>query len=409
MRRPTTTDLGNTLLALALLALAPAAAGGSTLADRFQAELEALQAQYRFPGATAAYRLPDGTIGAAACGLADVESSLPMTPDSRMLAASIGKMFVGATAVALAQEGLLDLDGPIAAWLGDRAWFTRLPNHETITLRHLLRHQSGLANHVEDERFKIAWSEQRDRETAAMPPEGLIRFVLDQEPLFAAGESWHYSDTGYLLVGLIIEAATGCSYEETVSRRFLDPLALTLTTPSDRCELPGLATGYLGPDNPLGLPARTTLAPGVMAWHPGLEWTGGGLVSNPQDLVAWAGALFTGCALPEPYLEAILSSAAVGDEDSGTRYGLAVALHQDGPLGPTYGHSGWIPGYCSSLRYYPRSGLAIAFQINTDIGIVDGSTDLFTDMETRLALAVSTAWPGRTDSSITSGCDQGVH
>jgi len=409
MQRPTLIDLAGARLALALIALAPAAISASTLADRFQAELEALQAQYRFPGATAAYRLPDGTIGAAACGLADVESSLPMTPDSRMLAASIGKMFVGATAVALAQEGLLDLDGPIAAWLGDRAWFTRLPNHETITLRHLLRHQSGLANHVEDERFKVAWSEQRDRETAAIPPEDLIRFVLDQEPLFAAGEGWHYSDTGYLLVGLIIEAATGCSYEETVSRRFLDPLALALTTPSDRCELPGLATGYLAPDNPLGLPARTTRAPGVMAWHPGLEWTGGGLVSNPQDLVAWAGALFTGRALPEPYLETLLSSAAVGDEDSGTRYGLAVALHQDGPLGPTYGHSGWIPGYCSNLRYYPHSGLAIAFQINTDIGIVDGSTDLFTDMETRLARVVSTAWPDRTDSSTTSGCEQGVH
>ncbi len=359
-----------------------------TLKARFQSELDMLHYQYKFPGATAAYILPDGTIEVIASGLADVELEIPMTPQSRMLAASIGKTFVGATVVALAQEGVLNLDDPISKWLGDRPWFSHLPNHNMITLRQLLTHSSGIANHVDMEPFIHAFSENWHSTTNPFPPESLIAFVLDQPPLFKAGEGWHYSDTGYILVGLIIEAVTGHSYYEEVNRRFLKPLNLTLTTPSDRLELPGLAAGYMSPDNAFVLPPKTTLRPGVMAWHPGLEWTGGGLVSNPKDLVIWAKALYEGHAVKGNYLKDLLQSVPISEDDSNTRYGIAVAIHENDSLETTYGHSGWIPGYCSSLRYYPRYGVAVAFQINTDIGIVDGSTQLFRDMENNLAKVV---------------------
>jgi D-alanyl-D-alanine carboxypeptidase len=68
--------------------------------------------------------------------------------------------------------------------------------------------------------------------------------------------------------------------------------------------------------------------------------------------------------------------------------GIGVAIYNDGPYGPAYGHGGWIPGYCSSLRYYPKHRIAFAFQINTDIGMVDGSTSLINDMEKQLARIV---------------------
>lgn len=366
----------------------PAPENSLALKSRFQSELETLHDQYQFPGATAAYILPDGTVEVIATGLADVEFEIPMTPQSRMLAASIGKTFVGATVVALAQEGVLSLDDPISKWLGDRPWFSRLPNHDMITLRQLLTHTSGIANHVDVEPFIQAFRENWRATTNPFQPEALIAFVLDRPPLFKAGEGWCYSDTGYLLVGLIIEAVTGHSYYEEVTRRFLVPLSLTLTTPSDRLELPGLATGYLAPDNDFGLPSKTTLRPGVMAWHPGLEWTGGGLVSNPKDLVVWAKALFEGRAMDGRYLETLLQSVPISEDVTDTRYGIAVAIHEDGHMGPTYGHGGWIPGYCSSLRYYPRYGVAIAFQINTDIGSFDDSTQVIEEMEIRLAEVV---------------------
>jgi len=362
--------------------------GASALRSQFQAELSSLHERYQFPGATAAYMLPDGTVVVVAVGLADTEHQTPMNTDSRMLAASIGKIFVGATVVALVNEKRLDLDTPVSQWLGKRPWFSKLPNHKMITLRHLLMHTSGLANHVEKNEFAHAFRASLSEPEVPLSPETCIEFILDEPALFPPGEGWYYSDTGYLLVGLIIEEVTGQSYYDELKRRFLQPLRLKLTSPSDRRDLPGLAAGYLAANNHLGLPPKTTDHTGAMVWNPGLEWTGGGLSSNPGDLVVWAKALFEGKAIEGDYVTTILDSVPVSNDTPAVRYGLGVAIHEDGPQGPTYGHGGWIPGYSSSLRYYQDHGVAIAFQINTDVGIVDDSTFLFKDMEKRLAEVV---------------------
>lgn len=364
------------------------AADSYTLKMRFQQELNTLYAQYRFPGATAAYILPDGTVEVFAVGMADRELMVPMTTDSRMLAASIGKTFVGAAVLALAQEGVLGLDDLLSKWLGDRAWFSRLPNGNSVTLRQLLVHSSGIPNHVETERFKELFRNNRDHGSAPLSPEELISCVLGLRPLCRPGMGWHYSDTGYILLGLVVEKAAGHRYYDEIGRRFLRPLGLTMTSASDSRELPGLAAGYLSGDNIFGLPCKTTLRPGFMAWHPGVEWTGGGVVSNPKDLVVWAKALYEGHAMKGCYLPALLKSVPAGKTGTGKRYGIAVAVHDGGPFGTSYGHSGWIPGYTSGMRYYPGPRVAVAFQINTDIGIVDGSTRLFQEMEERLAKAV---------------------
>ena len=363
-----------------------------TLNEQFQSTLAELQEQYQFPGATAAYILPDGTTGAFSVGLADLELGTPMSPDSRMLAASIGKMFVGATVLALVNDRLMNLDDPVSKWLGDRPWFLRVPNNSTITVRQLLNHTSGIPNHVEDEEFVRAMRGTLRSSSKGIPPEDLIEFVLGKPPLFKAGEDWHYTDTGYLLLGLIVEEVAGGSYYEEVAGRFLEPLHLTLTTPSDRLELPGLAAGYMADENAFMLPSKTTVRPGIMAWHPGLEWTGGGFVSNSKDLVVWAKALFEGKAIEGDYIEDLLRSVPVSDDETDVGYGTGVAIHLHGPFGSNYGHGGWIPGYSSSLRYYPEHGIAIAFQINTDIGIIDHSTSVVEDMENRLiALVVNSS------------------
>ncbi len=381
------------LVALLLTCVACQPMSGAVYAPRtspeslFQAELDHLREDLDVPGATAAYALPDGTVGIAASGLADVESRTPMTPRTRMLAASIGKSFVAATALALAQEGSLDLDAPIAAVLSDRPWLSRLPNHDTITPRHLLTHASGLPDHVNSPRFARAVARRWQEPGNPLPREALVQFVLDEPALFPAGRGWSYSDTGYILVGLVIEQVAGRPYEMELHRRFLAPLGLEATTPSDRRALPGLASGYTARDNPLGLPGKTTTSPGVMAWNPAIEWTGGGLVSTSRDLVVWARALYEARALPGPYLDDLLRSVRVGGEDSGVSYGAGVAIHQKTPLGQSYGHGGRIPGYVSSVRYYPEHRLAVAFQVNTDVGL----DDALGDMERRLAAVVVAA------------------
>jgi D-alanyl-D-alanine carboxypeptidase len=362
----------------------PTPARAPVLEERFQAELDRVRAEMGIPGATAAYALSDGTVGVAASGLADVESRAPMTPRSRMLAASIGKSFVAATALALAQEGALDLDTPIKKWLSDRPWLARLPSHDSITLRHLLTHSSGLPDHVHTPGFARAVAERWSEAGNPFPPEELVGFVLDEPAPFPPGGDWSYSDTGYILVGLVIEQVAGRPFEEELRRRFLEPLGLDATTPSNQRALPGLAAGYTARDNPLGLPAKTTSAPGVMSWNPAIEWTGGGLVSTSRDLAVWARALYGARALSGSYLDELLRSVPVGGEDSGIRYGAGVAIHQQTPLGPSYGHGGTIPGYVSSLRYYPEHCIAVAFQINTDVDVGDAVSEV----ERRLAEVV---------------------
>ncbi len=370
------------VVAVGVAVVAPRAAANPVIDEDMTRTLDEVRAEYDLPGITATVVLPGGSVHTAASGFADVERGIAMRADTPMLAASVGKTFVAATAVSLADEDEVDLDGPIARWLADRPWFERLPNHATITLRHLLDHTSGLVDHVHDEAFREIFAREWKDPSADFSAERWIGLVLDREPLFAPGEGFAYSDTGYLLAGLVIEAATGRPLGELVRERFVEPLGLTSTQPSDRRELPGLACGHVAADNPFGLPRRTLDARGSMAWDPAIEGAGGGFASTARDLAVWAHWAFTegptrpAVAAPDP---------SVG---TATGYALGVAFHAGGAFGPTCGHAGWIPGTVTSMRFYRDHGVAVVFQVNTDVG-----ADSFVPvLEQRLAgLAVEAA------------------
>mgnify|MGYP006267295959 FL=1 len=313
-----------------------------------------------------------------------------MTPETRMLGGSTGKSFAAAVVLALAQEGRLDLDAPLARWLGDRPWFDRLPNADALTLRHLLRHRSGLRDHIHDPAFAATMQARIEDEgpSAAMAPEAVVRFVLDTAPLFPAGAGYHYSDTNYILAGLAVEAVTDSAYYDVLRVRLLDPLGLTHTAPADRPDLPGLAAGYLEGEALFGLPPKVT-RDSALVYNPATEWTGGGLVTNPQDLARWAKALYEGAALPGQYLDELLDAVPKDSTQQarlgpGVRYGLGTTIYP-APLGVAYGHEGWTPGYRSLFAYYPEHELAVAMQVN---GL--GPYDL-TDYAVRLAQAARTA------------------
>lgn len=375
---------------LSLAVPGPAAGGETGLAARLQDALDGFRESHGFPGATAAIALPDGTIVTAATGLADVEAGRPMTPGTRMLAANIGKTFVAATVLSLETDGLLSRDDRLADHLGARPWFGALPNAPDITLRHLLHHSAGLPDHPHLPAFQQAAAARIAAGAPAFAPEELLGFVTGQDPLFPAGTGWAYSDTGYVLLGLVIEEVTGRDYYDVVRDRVLAPLGLSDTIPSDRPDLPGLAVGYTIPDNPFGLPVRTADARGRLVWDPGVEWTGGGFAATSADLARWGHALFGGQAMAAPYLDRLLDGVPVAP---GIRYGAGVAIYDDTPLGPVYGHGGWIPAYVSSLRHYADHGITVAFQINSDAGVVDDSSDHVAVMEAALARLAIGALP----------------
>ena len=216
-------------------------------------------------------------------------------------------------------------------------------------------------------------------------PENLVALVAGEAPLFEAGTGWAYSDTGFVLLGLAIEEVTGRPWQEAVVTLFLEPLGLTGTIPSDRPDLPGLAIGYVAPDNPFGMPERTADAAGRLLWNPAVESAGGGFASTSADLARWGHLLFGGAAMDPPYLDRLLDGVPVEPDAPGILYGAGVAIYAETPNGPVYGHGGWIPAYVSSLRHYAEHGVTVAFQINTDAGIMDDSSDLVPALEAALA------------------------
>lgn len=368
-------QLAAVTLSLCVLAHAPAAgeslreAQYAELLARFQASVEAERARYAVPGITAAFVLPDGRMAKVASGMANVERAIPMNPDSRMLSGSTGKTFTAAVAVKLAQQGAWSLDDKVSKYLGSRPWFHRLPNADALTVRLLLQHRGGIENYYDNPRFL----EQHRQRVAADPGyvpglETLIEFVCDRPPLFPAGQGFKYTDVGYLLVGLAIESATGKSYYELARDFFLDPLGLALTVPSNRRMIPGLAQGYANGRNPLLLGPTMVEDGGSLTYDPSIEFTAGGFATNSGDLARWAFSLYGGRVLPaQAVLDMVHAPAGV---TTPRYYGLGTGVFPAGdglPLG--YGHDGYIPGYQSSMRYYPEPGVAIALQVNTEDGV----------------------------------------
>ncbi len=358
-------------------------------------EMGSILRDHALPGMTVAVAGP-ARLTALAMGQANLETGDAMSVETTMLVASIGKTFVAGTVLQLADEGKIDLDDPIERWLGERDWFDRLPNARQITVRHLLSHRSGLPDHVHMAEFASLWPNSLE----TMRPEDLIALTFDSKPLSVAGEAMVYSDTGYLLLGLVIEAVAGRPYETIICDRFILPLELASTGPSNRRVLPGLARGYVSGASGLDLPPRTTDDEGVLEWDPSIEWTGGGLYSTSSDLARWGRAFLSGRLLSTPTYRAAIAPHPLVDGSLDDSYGLGVSIRNSSAFGPVYGHRGWIPGYVSSLQYYPDYGIAIAFQINTDIGIVDSDRPVILEIEERLASIIlprspSAAAPGQ--------------
>lgn len=326
---------------------------------RVQAYLDSLHAGARFPGAQVGIVLPDGAALGLAVGWADTARKERMTTNHRLLQGSVGKTYVAAVALRLVHEGTLDLDAPIARYLGSEPWFSRLPNGKDVTVRMLMRHTSGLVRYEFKEEFTRDLSASPDR---VWKPEDLVAYILDTPAPFAAGQGWEYSDTNYIVLGMIIERLTGRRYYDVAREQLLQPFGLTNTVPSDSRRIAGLAQGYAGPSNPFG-GTDAMIVDGTFAINPQFEWTGGGMASTAQDLARWGKALYEGRAFDAALLPQMLDGvpARLGQN---ARYGLGVIIRQT-PLGTTWGHSGFFPGYQAELLYLPDAKVTVAFQVNT--------------------------------------------
>jgi len=329
------------------------------LEDALQGRLNELYAASGVPGVTVGVVTANGTVFGLAAGMSDTLLRAPMVASDRLLQGSVGKTYVAAVAMQLVHEGLLDLDARIAEYLGEEPWFARLPNHAEVTVRQLMTHTSGIVRYEFNPQFITDLVADPDR---VWQPEEQLAYLFDTEAPFPAGQGWDYSDTNYILLGMIIERLTGAAYYEEMRRRVLEPLGLANTVPSDSRRIPGLVQGYAGVENAFQLP-DAVLIDGVFAINPQFEWTGGGVASTAADLARWAKALYEGRAFDASMLPIMLDGvpARLGPN---TRYGLGVII-RDTPLGVSWGHSGFFPGYLTEMAYFPDHRIAVAVQVNT--------------------------------------------
>ncbi|HYB10522.1 MAG TPA: serine hydrolase domain-containing protein [Alphaproteobacteria bacterium] len=286
-----------------------------------------------------------------ASGRARVAPAAPMTPDIEFKAASIGKTFIAAIVLELADEGLLNLDDKLSRYL------PKVPNAERVTLRQLLNHTSGYDDYITDDFLDTVHAHSAKAWTLSE----LLDYVPSQL-LEAPGTRYDYSNTNYLLLSLVVQNVTGHSVVAEIRRHFLEPLGLTHTwfASEERVPADKLAHGYseLGDD---GSRVDVTDDP----WP--LGGADGGMVTNAGDLVIWARTLFGGRLLSQRRLNEMLDFVDASDDDAapGSGYGLGVErLRIEGIT--FYGHTGSSPGYNDMLLYEPATKTVIVIAINDD-------------------------------------------
>ena len=338
-----------------------AATGTGVLKKELQLKLDEWHKAGKFPGATLGVVLASGESFGLAVGFSDSAAKTPMAATDRMLAGSTGKTFAAATALQLVKEGKIDLDAKVEKYLGAEPWFSRLPNANDITVRQLMNHSSGLVRYEFKDTFTKDLTANPEK---VWKPAELVAYLLGEKAPFEAGKGWDYSDTNYIVLGMIIEKVTGKKFYDEATKRLIKPLKLSNTIPQDSIRLKGVVQGYAGPNNPFG-GKDEMISGGKFAINPQFEWTGGGWASTGEDLARWAKMMYEGKAFDPSLLPTMLDGvpAKLGRD---TKYGLGVIIRPT-QAGLTYGHSGFFPGYMTDMMYFPEQRIAVAVQVNTSV------------------------------------------
>ena len=289
------------------------------------------------PGAVVALSTPDQGEAVAAAGESDVAGAVAMQPDDLFHVASITKTYTAAVVLQLYEEGALSLDDTIDGWVAD------IPSGDTITIRHLLNHSSGIPDYAIDEDALAAAGDLAD---VVWSPQDLVDVALEQEPLFDPGRKTSYSNTNYILLGMVIEQETGVGYGEAVRARLLDPLGLEYTWVEGCEELPKeLVHGY----SPEGDDVSDDI-------HPSRTWAAGAVVATADDLRRWGQALYLDGEVVSSDTLALMQSENNGGWP--IQFGLGVMIiTQPPPLQTLVGHTGGhLAGASTALFVHEETG-----------------------------------------------------
>ncbi|MFY4723405.1 serine hydrolase domain-containing protein [Streptomyces sp. LaBMicrA B280] len=356
---------GAPLLAAALAtALALPAAPAPAPAPAHAATARALDAAVRsgVPGATVTVHDPRGTWSATA-GTGDLRTGGPRSPGDRYRIGSLTKTFVATVLLQLEAEGRLSLDDTVDTWLPGL-----VEGHgndgRRITLRQLLGHTSGIPDYTADPDFRARYLTEdgfRRHRYEALAPRRLVAMALRHAPDFAPGTSWRYSNTNYVIAGMVIEKATGRSYATEITRRLIEPLRLTATSvPVGEVEVPRPSSrAYSTFGGSVGEPYDVT------DLDPSLAAASGAMISDSADLDRFYAALLGGRLLPARQSGELRTTVAIA-QAPGVRYGLGLMDRRLSCGVHVWTHTGDILGSTSVAAATPDGRHTLALNFNGD-------------------------------------------
>jgi D-alanyl-D-alanine carboxypeptidase len=341
----------------------------------YQQEIQRILSNWRarsgIPGAALSIYLPDHTYPITiSSGSTQFRGGESIDSTTLFQAGSITKSFTSMIILELESEGKLNLNDPITNYL------PQYPRWQNVTVRELLNHTSGIFNYTEAGQFNLIRKKNPEQ---GFSPEQLVQLAAEHRDYFYPGQGWKYSNTNYVLAGMIISKITG----EPASTIMNDYLR-------SNTHLDLLNTYYLSgiyPNVFLSRMAHGYNSQGQDVTYDNMSWayTAGAIVTTTQDLLTWWHDLFQGHILPQQQLDEMKSLVCessspfcrVGQPipevfggSDGHGYGLGIIETGYGSenLGPVWWHNGSTAGYKAIVMWFPKSDIYIALTINRDPG-----------------------------------------
>ncbi|MFF5114093.1 serine hydrolase domain-containing protein [Streptosporangium sp. NPDC000509] len=360
-------------------AAAPVAASASTKAsatagfdDGVQKSLDGLIGK-EFPGALASVRDREGRVTRYTAGVGNLKTREEVPADGRVRIGSNTKTFVATVVLQLVGEGRIKLDGPIEKYLPGMIR-GKAGDGRKITVRQLLQHTSGLPNytrymHGDFSKIQHRYVEARD----------MIDVALRHKASFRPGTSWEYSNTGYLLLGLIVQKVTGRPIAEEVTKRVIDRAGLRDTY------WPGVGDQTVKGPHPRGYTVSEPKGEFVDVTTMDPSWGGaaGQLIGTPDDLNTFFLALLDGKLLKPAQLAEMKKTVKAPGFPEGWRYGLGVVKMKLSCGDTGWGHGGDIDGYETRNAATP-DGRASALAVTALPGSEAGALKVIKALDTTL-------------------------
>jgi CubicO group peptidase (beta-lactamase class C family) len=379
------TRRGSMGLALGALMGAPAFAKGSAGFAGVDAAASALVEKGLTPGVSVSIMRSGALIYSRGFGLADIETQTPVTPQSVFKIGSITKQFTAAAILLLQEDGKLSLDDTFAKF------YPEFPRASEITLRRMLNHTSGLGNYTAVEPRSAFFQEAR----LDYSSQSLFALMEKTSPplyLYEPGTDWAYSNTAFVLLGLLVEKLSGAPYAHVFKERLFQPAGLMDTAVDDAAEVvPKRVSGYSGHE---GQKSHWDNASFISMTFPGAA---GALRSTSEDLCRWHLALFGGKILKASSLKAmttpgVLKNGAppMGSLGPGPKKPTDYMLGLYGEMidgRHSIGHAGGINGFTSDVRSFPEEKVSFSVLVNTDGSGPDGIGEGIETVKTAAAKA----------------------